>query len=526
MNACIRFHTASGIVEQPFEAPMGVGTLLGFGGHAVDMPCGKQGKCGKCRVRITGALSEPDDTERRALSGDEISSGIRLACRAVAKGDVEIWPEAEKKEAILTDFTLPPLPASSGMEGVGLAVDIGTTTLAAYLCDLSTWVLLSVQSMPNPQRAFGADVTSRIKASLEGQGEALQACITGAIRSLAVGALHAADRSEEELCQAVLTGNTAMLYLLTGQEPGSIAFVPFEPVTKMGIAVPGDAVGLFGHTRVWLPDCIAAYVGADITCAMLYAATRPEFACKPVLLADIGTNGEMALFTEGRVLTCSTAAGPAFEGAGIRCGMTAQNGAISRVDAVNGRLVFSVIGGGHATGVCGSGLVDAVAALLALEVIDETGRMEMEDHPLDDCMVTVDDQPAFRFPGTEVVITQADVRAVQLAKASICAGMLTLLDEAGLDCEDVQAFQIAGGFGNCIRTASAAAIGLIPAEFARRTHPLGNASGAGAAMMLLDEALRAEGAALSRSCEVIELSTSPAFSDHFIECMMIERCEA
>ncbi len=521
----LRIHLRGEVTEAHFQAPLGMDQLLQLHHSPAESPCAGQGTCGKCRVRMTGVLSPATDVERRLLRPEERRQGLRLACQAVALGDVEVWLEAARPEAILTRFTLPALPDYTAASGVGLAIDVGTTTLAAYLYDMQSRSLLAVRAKPNPQRAFGADVTSRLKAALEGEGEALRLAITGTLCDLAQALLADGHRSANQLHQAVVTGNTAMLYLLTGQEPASIAYAPFEPATRLGLEVPGDAVGLPAHTRAFLPACISAYVGADITCAMLYAAARPEHVRKPVLLADIGTNGEMALFTGTRILTCSTAAGPAFEGAGIRFGMTAQAGAISRVDVREDSLAFTVLGDAAARGLCGSGLVDAIAALRTLEVIDETGRMHMGGHSLAPCMETLDGQPTFRFPGTAVLLTQADIRAVQLAKSAICAGMLTLLETAGLSCQALGAVQLAGGFGSCIRPETAQAIGLLPAGTAARTFSLGNAAGAGAAMMLLSPACKAQGAIVSAAQESIDLSTSSAFAAHFMDCMLLDTCE-
>ncbi len=517
----VRFHTPKGISECSFDAPIRVAELLQTHTHPVEQPCAGQGKCGKCQVHITGALSAPDETERRVLTEHELQQGIRLACRAIAEGDVEVWLKESTEEDIITHFMLPDLPVTTDAEGVGLAIDIGTTTLAAYLYDLHTHELLAVRSMPNPQRAFGADVTSRLKAALEGQGEQLRQAITEAIREMVVSALTEANCREAALHSAVITGNTAMLYLLMGQEPSSIAFVPFEPVTRMGIHVPGDTVGLFPHTRVWLPECISAYVGADVTCALLYAASRPEYRHKPVLMADIGTNGEMVLATETKLYTCSTAAGPAFEGAGIRFGMTAREGAIHRVDVTDGELVFKALGNVLAVGICGSGLVDAIAALRQLEIIDETGRIDTAAPGVE----MLDGQPAYRFPGSDVLLTQADVRAVQLAKSALCAGMLTLLDVAGLSCEELRVLQLAGGFGSCIRPETAEMIGLIPAGMAKRTVHLGNAAGAGAAMMLLSFDMKQQSGKHIRRQESVELSSSSVFTGRFMDCMMLGSCE-
>lgn len=500
-----------------YDSPALLADLLNIGHRPADMPCGKQGRCGKCKVRAFGLLSPISDTERAALSEEEIALGYRLACRAMAVGDVEIYPEAKRQEQILTDFTLPESEHTKG-EGYGIAIDIGTTTLAAYIYDMASGEVAAIRTMPNPQRAFGADVTNRLKASIEGQGETLKKAVTEAISELA-------GEYKAEIKTAVITGNTAMLYLLTGEKVESITYAPFKPSTLMGRYTDGGDAGLQEGTSVWLPHCISAYVGADITCGMVFGMTKSEFSRKPLMLADIGTNGEMALFTGDRILTCSTAAGPAFEGAGITCGMTASEGAISRVYVEKGKLCYDVIGGGRALGICGSGLVDAVAVLLDLGIVDDTGRLLMSGHSYTENMLEMGGQPAYRFPNSEILLTQGDVRALQLAKGAICGGMLTLVEEAGLACEDITALQIAGGFGSYIDPKSAARIGLIPKALAKKVSLLGNGAGAGASMMLIDERYRDIGKNLSEKCETVELSTSAVFFEKYVDCMAIGEME-
>ncbi len=525
MNAKAIVHSGEKDIQISFEAPMLLGDLLNRASYTMDRPCGGRGKCGKCSVAARGNLSPMHETELQALSEAERDGGMRLACQAYAQGDVEIRLNAAQGERILTNFVLPARCGKPWGDGLGIAIDIGTTTLAAYLYDLSDARLIAVESGPNPQRSYGADVISRIEVSLAGKGDALRSAITEAISDLKNALLQGSGGADADLHCAVLTGNTAMLYLLTGEPVDSISCAPFEPGTRFGCRIEGERVGLPAHTKVWLPDCIAAYVGADISCALLYAGFLQEAesaGSAARLLADIGTNGEMALCAHDEILTCSTAAGPAFEGAGISCGMTAQQGAISRVEIDGDRLRYSAIGGARAIGICGSGLVDAIAVLLDLEVIDEAGRLQREGHPLAAHMVEIDNQIAFRFPNSDVYITQADVRAVQLAKAAICAGVHTLLDVAGIDPDSVAELQIAGGFGSFIRPESAERIGLIPEGFAVRARAIGNAAGAGAAMMLLDDQCIADGQKLSRICRTIELSNNPVFTDYYIDCMSFE----
>lgn len=253
----------------------------------------------------------------------------------------------------------------------------------------------------------------------------------------------------------VLTGNTAMLYLLTERHPASIVAAPFAMDCGFGqfVAPQALALPLSPDCRVYLPACLSAYVGADITTALLAAGFYREGrvpAGPPRLLVDIGTNGEMALAADGRLLCCSTAAGPALEGAGIHQGVMARTGAIYRVRLEGLTMVCDVLGGGEAQGICGSGLVDAVAALCEAGVIQDTGLIDEESHAFTAYVEECDGQPAFRLPGTAVRLTQKDIRAVQLAKSAICAGMRTLIAEAGLQAEAIAELVVAGGFGSRI----------------------------------------------------------------------------
>ena len=242
-------------------------------------------------------------------------------------------------------------------------------------------------------------------------------------------------------------------------------------------------------------------------------------ANEPVLLADIGTNGELVLASGGRLVCCSTAAGPAFEGAGIYMGMAAADGAITHVRAVNGALDYETIGGGAPVGICGSGIIDAVAAFLALGYLDETGAIDELALP-DALRASADGVPAVRFPGSAVVLTQKDVRAVQLAKSAICAGMETLLASADLRAEEVGRLLIAEGFGSVLDVSSAEAIGLDPARICRAYRGRGQRGGMGAVMQLLSRKKIEEAEALSRGAETAELSRDPVFRAAYLENML------
>ena len=316
-----------------------------------------------------------------------------------------------------------------------------------------------------------ADVMGRIQHALEGGLARLQSQVLTAIRSLLSAACRDSQLDESLVDVLVLTGNTTMLYLLTGRSVDCLARAPFAADELFGRWAQAGEVELASvpSARVYLPRCMSAFVGADITTALLCSGLceRPNSA----LLADIGTNGELALWHGGRLRCCSTAAGPVFEGAGISCGMQGVAGAVSHVLWENGAVRCRTIGGGEPRGICGSGIIDAAAVFCEQGIIDETGAFTggRTDYAL----------------ATGVTVTQKDIRMLQLGKSAVCAGIRTLLEAAGLTPEALTELSVAGGFGTYLDIRNAAAIGLYPAELEGKTRVLGNAALAGAAMLLL-----------------------------------------
>ncbi len=460
-------------------------------GYQFDMPCGGKGTCGKCRVAASGALSPETDREQ--------ALGSRLACQSRLLGDACVTlPAAQALTNIAASgvrpaFTLAPMPGR-----YGLAVDIGTTTLAASLLALPTGETLAHATAENPQRAIAADVIGRMEAAMAGQGERLQSLVRGEIDRLRNELCTCLGLAEGDIDQTVVTGNTTMLYLLTGRDPEPLSHAPFA------------ADCLFGHwvqapmPRFYLPHCIGAFVGADITCAIL--ASQMCKQARTAVLMDVGTNGEIALWHRGKLSVCATAAGPAFEGGGMEHGCGSIAGAIDRVWVQDGTLACSTIGQEAPVGICGSGVIDAVATLLSLELLDETGSLDQERVPL----------------AGEVAFTQRDVRNVQLAKSAIAAGLLTLCQAEGVAMADIAVLYLAGGFGQHIDLANAAAIGLIPQALIDKTEVIGNAALAGAEMLLLQTGFLAESEGYARTAEIVTLSGNPVFSEHYMNCMILE----
>lgn len=502
------------------EAATGVklAEVLRLGGHPADLPCAGNGRCGKCRVRAAGELSQPGPEERKLLTEAELAVGIRLACQARLAGDAELWETDAKKDAAIEVSGVGRAyrrePVASGC---GVAVDIGTTTVAAVLVDLETGAELAAACESNPQAAFGADVISRIERALDGDGPGLAEAIRGCVERLLAELCRKSGKGGAEISALFLTGNTTMLYLLTGRDVDCLSHAPFEADERFGKQAK---LAFMGAPRAvcYLTRCNSAFVGGDITTAVVASgiAERPETA----LLIDVGTNGEIVLAHKGRLYGASTAAGPALEGAGIYMGMPAVSGAVRRV-IFDGGFRVETVGGMPDQGLCGSGVIDAMAALLQAGVVDETGLLLEEDHPFSDRICEAGETLAFRL-GTRTVFTQKDIRAVQLAKAAICAGIRTLLHEAGLEPGQVERFTIAGGFGSHICVESAAAIGLFPPELAERAEVLGNAALMGTEMLLQSRTLLAGSAELADRMEMVELSTNPYFSDQYLDSMMFE----
>lgn len=471
-----------------------------------EQPCGGHGRCGKCKVIATGELSPLSESEKNLLSEEELKKGYRFACLTAAIGDCSVVTLSGNTGDIkaVTDGEMPEFPLKPAFSRYGAAVDIGTTTIAAGLYDRDGHLLAEAAAL-NPQIAWGADVISRIEAAMAGKAENLALSIRSAIRDILTLLAEKASVDPAEIDGMVLTGNTVMLYLLTETDTEPLSHAPFTVHRPFGETLTAAALGLSGlrpETEVYLPPCMAAFIGADITCGIL--ATRLCESDKRAIFADIGTNGEMGLWANGKLTVCSTAAGPAFEGVGISRGMRGAPGAIDRVSVMNGEAVYHIIEDKPAIGICGSGLVDAAACLLRLGILDETGYLEDE-------VVTLKD---------DVTLDQSDIRMLQLAKSAICAGMTAMAASAGIEPGDADYAVIAGGFGKYLDIDNAEYIGLLPAGLGERVHVAGNTSLAGASMLLLNRDYREVCSRISGDAEVLELSTDAVFVEQYMMGML------
>ena len=472
------------------------------------IPCGGRGVCGKCKAYVYGAKNPLTDEEKRTLTQTEIDDGIRLTCQVEVADGLEVRTFSESAYRIQGWAEEKSRAQNPAFTRYGVAVDIGTTTLASCLYDRDG-VLLAQASAPNPQRGFGADVVSRIQEALSGKTEALKTVIVAAINGL-IDKLSAQARIEgKEIDGLVITGNTTMLYLFTGTSVEPLSHAPFEIEEKFGKTYAAITLGLTAVSKdatVYLPPCAGAFLGADIVTAVLSSAMCESE--KTSVLADVGTNGEIALWQDKKLYMCATAAGPAFEGVGISSGMAGQMGAIERVYLENGKIAVKVIGNVKAKGICGSGVIDAVATLLETGDIDETGFME------EDCI----------YLTSEVFFSREDVRAVQLAKGAIHAGIKTLLRSVDTDVERVDVLYLAGGFGSYLDIEKAGAIGLLPKALTKKTQTIGNAALGGAVRLLLNTQEWASCARYVSASTVVTLSGNPIFTEEYMERTLFDEC--
>jgi uncharacterized 2Fe-2S/4Fe-4S cluster protein (DUF4445 family) len=418
-------------------------------------------------------------------------------------------------------------------------VDIGTTTVAAYLMDLSTGKNLAVVSGMNAQEVYGADVITRIQhaSSSPKNLRLLREKIRGQIDTMIEDLAEKSGIKKDRIYLLTIAGNTTMLHLVLGIPPKNIASAPFISVSTEMISIRAEELDIGiapGGILIVLP-AVSGYVGSDIVAAVLASGMQesPELS----LLIDIGTNGEIVMGNRDRLAACSTAAGPAFEGAEIRCGVGGTAGAVNRVSASNtagpnaGKTItYTTISGKPPIGICGSGIVDLLAALLDAGIVEDTGRMldrleaEKAGLAFAEYLGETDGEPSLILipeektgTGLPIVFTQKDVREIQLAKAAIAAGVRTLTENLGAAFKDIKTLYLAGGFGSYIDKDGAARIGLFPAELADKVKVIGNAAGKGEVMALLATGERRKCMEIREMTEYIELSSSPVFQDYYIE---------
>lgn len=504
--------------------------------------CGGKGRCGKCSIRIidsTGdGISPPTETEERVLGMKGIDSGYRLACHATVAGDIAIEipkttmlePEvAQKGPTMLPKISPKSLAAPGKPERFGVAVDLGTTTIAVYLCDLDQCTVKASISMRNPQVIYGDDVMSRITALYQNE-PLLRKIQKMAVKAIEWGILSICRSSvidPHSLKKLVLVGNSTMVHFFVGQDPTSIGVFPYEPGFKEEQIFKAAKIGFRFNpsAEIHTLPLISGFLGADIIAAAL--ATELHDLEKGTVLVDVGTNGEVMLIDEKGFSATSCATGPAFEGASIRFGMHAISGAIDavEVDAQTGRPTCSVIqkdpqNPKKPSGICGSGVVSAVAELYRAGMILKDGRFDKNQFA--DVFKNDDNElPEYiLFPAAQaqsnrtITFTQPDVRAIQLAKGALLTGIEILCRKAGII--DPAQILVAGAFGSYIHKEDALTIGMFPDIGVSKLKIVGNAAGAGAILALLDETYLEKARELARSTKIIDLASHPDFQEVFM----------
>jgi uncharacterized 2Fe-2S/4Fe-4S cluster protein (DUF4445 family) len=481
------------------RAPLGTPLRDPLFDQGVEFPCGGQGRCRGCRVQVLEGTAQINPAQRERLSAEELAAGWRLACQCAVESDLVIELR-QWDAAILADET--PI-AFEPRPGLGVAVDLGTTTIVAQLLDLETGRVLAVRTALNAQARHGDDVMTRVQFALAPGGQRqLEGLIRRQVGSLIDQSLRAARTTQgAEISDVVLVGNTVMHHLFCGIDVEPLAHYPFV-CSRMGLQMFRASELGWNLTRdasIRFLPCLGGFVGSDILAGIL--GTRLGESDEFAALVDLGTNGEIVFGNRQRILCASTAAGPAFEGARISMGMRAATGAISQVTVEVGRLSCHVLGNVTPNGICGSGLVDAIAAGLELGVIESSGQFSERRSGWTFC--------------PPVTLTQRDIRELQLAKGAIAAGMRILRERWGA--AHLSRLYLAGAFGNYINRASAYRIGLIDVP-PDKVEPAGNTALLGAKLALFrlgDE--DGSYAGIRNRIEHIGLSSDPHFQDLFVE---------
>ena len=522
-------------------------------GIAIETPCGGQGVCGACRVWVEPPEHVPS-TPHEDISTLDDKKGLRLACQAVPEKDITlrlednfVYDKAHRNQGrILLQKTMPrqnnAAPAVKlvkRQEKVflihdrdtreiwldtwqpqyspkGLAIDIGTTTMVISLVSLDTGEILASGSSLNPQVIHGHDVLTRIQYAGTPEGlEEMATLVQDKLNELLTRACETSHTHPDEIVDVTIGANTTMLQLAAKIDPTPLGSVPFTFDIKGGTTYPASRFGLTVNkaARVYLPPVMHAFVGTDITAGLLLC---PDFFddTKSILYIDMGTNGEMCLNVKGRRFTTSTAAGPAFEGMGLSTGMRATDGAVEKVEIIDGAIECRIIGDGEVKGVCGSGIVDLIAALLMTGILDASGKLPDKDEH-NPSVETVDDQPAYEY-GKGIYLTQKDIRQIQLAKGAVRTGIDLILKNGGITCDELDSIYVAGGFGNYLKPANMEKIGLLPENAADKVIFCGNASIDGSTILLTRGTQRVFLEQTLNAMKHLQLADSPEFMNCFV----------
>jgi len=535
------------------EAVRGAGVRL-------TSPCGGKGTCGKCLVKLDPAdeAGRPTEAESSLIEPEDLAQGYRLACQIFPGKEIRVEIPEESREVTLElllkhatikaieepalkaqtrelDASERPAGFSStrgtvwydggrvaavtpeGEKRIGIALDIGSTTMVAYVFDIAEQRIVSAEAMTNPQRPYGEDIMTRIDLAMRGADKKrlLEKVLRNGVSDLIASLTSRCGYSPGEVLRIVFVGNTAMHHFFLGLDVTRLGKVPFQPERKDSIEVMGSDIGLKGleNSRVSAPPLIAGYVGADLVGVLL--ATDLGGMKAPTAAIDIGTNAEIALSIGGKIVSCSAAAGPAFEGGNISHGMRATEGAISKMWSEGGELRYETIGNAEAIGLCGSGLIDFVSEGLRIGLVDSAGTFVVEN--CGERLMGKHGNARYLVHSNgrrEVSVSQGDIRQLQLGKAAIHSGLEIMMDKMKLKALDK--LLLAGAFGANMSIRNGRFIGMFPEIPLNRIVPVGNAAGTGAIQLLTDKRAREGVEDIVRRTAHVELSSEKDFQKRFI----------
>lgn len=516
----------------PYDSKMNLLDNLIHNDIYMSADCGGKGRCKKCKIKVIEGNLEITKDDSIVFSKEELNEGYRLSCKAFAKENCTILlltgNESDFEVITTTEETtskIPKIVSPNPIEHYGIGIDIGTTTIAISLFHLmedtnnddgnytNNFEIIETYTTVNKQRMFGTDVISRMQASNEGKKEDLQKCI----QTVLLDGIHCLLSSKKEYISNIrgitIAGNTTMIHLLLGYSCKTLGIYPFTPVNLSTLELSFFEVFQttdFAFPVTILPG-ISAFVGGDIVSG-LYALDF-EYKNDISLFVDLGTNGEMAIGNKERILVTSTAAGPAFEGGNISCGVGGIAGAIHTIHIVEDKLQLQTIGNKTPIGICGTGVVELIAELLDHDIIDDTGL-------LTESFFSNGYEVAKDKDGSPICFTQKDVREMQLAKAAICAGIETLMHHLNVNYSDISTLYLAGGFGYKINIEKAVKIGLLPQELLHNVKTVGNSSLLGCIKYQCDINSKEVTEYIKKHATEINLSADPFFNEKYVDHMM------
>lgn len=509
---------------------------LTLNGVYMSAPCGGAGLCGKCKVQMLEGATEITAEDENVLSKKELGEGYRLSCRSFPESNCRIRLVNSDEESfdVVSEYKGNEPSADSEIKenSYGIAIDIGTTTIAVGLVGGDSGTLLHVVTAVNRQRAYGADVISRIQASIDGKREVLKECIRKDLQSAVEKLLDEKHIELSKINKIVIAANTTMGHLLMGFPCDTLGVAPFTPVDIGTIRTSfsqlfcedddvdknidkdiNTDINMGIDVEIILLPGISTYVGADITSGLM--ACDFDKSDEVMAFVDLGTNGEMAIGNKDRILVTSTAAGPAFEGGNISCGMGSVAGAVCHVDIRNGETICDTIGSAPMIGICGTGVIECTYELLKEGLIDETGM-------LDEAYFEQGFELGKTPEGQPLVYTQSDIREIQLAKSAVRAGFETLIKRYGVSYNQIDKVYLAGGFGYKMDIEKAVGIGLFPAELKGRIIPVGNSSLKGAVRYLAEADSVDRTGYIVEHAEEISLAMDDDFNQLYMDYMYFD----